>query len=80
MTQQTWLTSVGMAQQLGINHQHLLAIRRKSTIFKQGRDYRFKGLASRGPIQWNAEATEKTFTSYKRVAPQEVETFSEVAS
>ena len=79
MTQIKWITSVDMAQQLGINHQHLLALRRKSKIFKEGRDFRIKGLANRGALQWHPEVTERTFTHAKRVPAQELETF-EVAS
>ena len=75
--QQRWLSTEAMAEFLGIHPQTLLTIRRTSpSIFKRGRDYRRSGLSTRGPLQWHAENTDRSFTNAKRIPPQEVETFS----
>ena len=75
MTQTTWLDTKSMAKVLGIHPQTLREIRRKSATFKRSRDWRNTGLSTRGPLQWHAANTEKSFTHAKRVPPSEVETF-----
>lgn len=44
-------------------------------MFEEGIDYRFAGASTRAPLQWHLEATEQSFTHFKRIDPAEVETY-----
>lgn len=75
MTQTIWLSTKAMADVLGIHSQTLTKIRRDTSIFKRGRDFRTRGLSVNGPLQWHPINTDKAFTNGKRIDPKEVETF-----
>lgn len=68
-----WVTSVVMAEVLGIHRQTLLRMRRSpSSPFIEGRDFRWAGLGTTSNLQWHVEATEATFTNPRgaqRLAP-----------
>ena len=70
-----WVDTARMKQILGISDKTLLALKNKTTMFREGQDWRRKGASARSPLQWNSEAVERAFTNWKRPAPSTVETF-----
>jgi hypothetical protein len=66
-----------MADQLGLHPKTLLRLRRQSfSPFAEGLHFRRGGLSTRAPLQWEPVATEAAFTSFRRIDPAQVETFS----
>jgi hypothetical protein len=72
-----WLDSPSMASRLGIHVKTLLKLRRQPySPFREGEHYRRGGLSTLAPLQWEPEVTERAFTSFRRIDPALVETFS----
>ncbi len=76
MTQIPWWSTQQMASHLGIHKTTLLDLRRLTKTFKEGRDFRWKGLTRRGSLQWHPQKTEEAFSSSKRIPVASVETFT----
>lgn len=72
-----WIPTPEMADRLGIHPKTLLRLRRQSFApFREGMHYRRGGMTTAAPLQWHPEATESAFTSFRRIDPAAVETFS----
>ncbi len=72
-----WLTTSDMARRLGIHPKTLLRLRRQDfSPFNQGKHFRFGGITTAAPLQWQPAETELAFTSFSRVDPHRVEAFS----
>jgi hypothetical protein len=72
-----WLSSALMAERLGIHKQTLLKLRRtKHSPFKEGTHYRWSGITTAGSLQWNPDATEQAFTTFRRIPAGGFETFA----
>jgi hypothetical protein len=77
----SWVSSPVMADHLCIHKQTLLRLRRHSfSPFKEGRDFRWSGLTTSSNLQWHVATTEKSFTSFRRMPADQVETFSRKAA
>ena len=70
-----WVDTARMKKILGISDKTLLSLKNHTTMFREGQDWRRKGVSARSPLQWNVESTEQAFTNWKRPAPNTVETF-----
>ena len=75
-----WVDSARMKKILGISHKTLLSLKNHTTMFREGQDWRRKGVSARSPLQWNVESTEQAFTNWKRPAPSTVGTFERVGA
>tara|TARA_Y100001933_G_scaffold216161_1_gene223172 strand:- start:581 stop:997 length:417 start_codon:yes stop_codon:yes gene_type:complete len=73
-----WVDTARMKKILGISDKTLLSLKNHTTMFREGQDWRRKGVSARSPLQWNVESTEQAFTNWKRPAPSTVETFEHV--
>ena len=72
-----WVPSADMARVLGIHPQTLRKLRRHQiTPFKEGRDYRWVGLSTSSTLQWNLQRASRTYTDFRRMPPEAVETYS----
>ena len=49
---------------LGISDKTLLSLKNHTTMFREGQDWRRKGVSARSPLQWNVESTEQAFTNW----------------
>ena len=70
-----WANTAKMAEILGIHPKTLKKFKNKTTMFRERIHFRYAGLSTRTPIQWNPEATEKAFTNFRRIDPSQVETY-----
>ena len=75
-----WVDTARMKKILGISDKTLLSLKNHTTMFREGQDWRRKGVSARSPLQWNIESTEQAFTNWKRPAPSTVETFERVGT
>ena len=75
-----WVDTARMKKILGISDKTLLSLKNHTTMFREGQDWRRKGISARSPLQWNVESTEQAFTNWKRPAPSTVETFEHVGA
>ena len=75
-----WVDTARMKKILGISDKTLLSLKNHTTMFREGQDWRRKGVSARSPLQWNVESTEQAFTNWKRPAPSTVETFEHVGA
>ena len=75
-----WVDTARMKKILGISDKTLLSLKNHTTMFREGQDWRRKGVSARSPLQWNVESTEQAFTNWKRPAPSTVETFERVGA
>lgn len=76
-----WLDTALMSSRLGIHPKTLLRLRRETcNPFVEGTHYRRGGLSEKAPIQWNPEATDFAFTSFRRMPASSVEVFSRASS
>ena len=73
-----WVDTARMKKILGISDKTLLSLKNHTTMFREGQDWRRKGVSARSPLQWHVESTEQAFTNWKRPAPSTVETFERV--
>tara|TARA_B100001964_G_C13814083_1_gene414339 strand:+ start:124 stop:366 length:243 start_codon:yes stop_codon:yes gene_type:complete len=72
-----WISSAEMASALGCSKYILLKIRRQQwSPFIEGVHFRWIGLSDKGTLSWQPEATQIAFSSFRRVRPVEVETYS----
>ena len=71
----SWIDTARMKKILGISDKTLLSLKNHTTMFREGQNWRRKGVSARSPLQWNVESTEQAFTNWKRPAPSTVETF-----
>ena len=70
-----WIDTATMAAHLGVHPKTLKRLKNTTAMFEEGIDYRFAGASTRAPLQWHLEATEQSFTHFKRIDPAEVETY-----
>ena len=75
-----WVDTARMKKILGISDKTLLSLKNHTTMFREGQDWRRKGVSARSPLQWNVESTEQAFTNWKRPAPSTVESFEHVGA
>ena len=75
-----WVDTARMKKILGISDKTLLSLKNHTTMFREGQDWRRKGVSARSHLQWNVESTEQAFTNWKRPAPSTVETFEHVGA
>ena len=75
-----WVDTARMKKILGISDKTLLSLKNHTTMFREGQDWRRKGVSARSPLQWHVESTEQAFTNWKRPAPSTVETFERVGA
>ena len=72
-----WVPSADMARALGIHPQTLRKLRRSQiNLFKEGRDYRWVGLSTSSHLQWNVLSASRTYTDFRRMPAEVVETYS----
>ena len=72
-----WVPSADMARALGIHPQTLRKLRRSQTsLFKQGRDYRWVGLSTNSHLQWNVHSACRSYTEFQRLPAEKVEAYS----
>jgi hypothetical protein len=69
MTEQKreWVSTLIMAKHFGIHYQTLLKVRRKGLAFKEGHDFRYKGLTTSSRLQWHKSNAEETYNSFTRL-------------
>lgn len=66
-----------MAELLGIHPQTLRKLRRHQlSPFQEGRDFRWVGLTTGSHLQWQVDQTLCTFTDFRRMPADEVESFA----
>ena len=66
-----------MAARLGIHPKTLLRLRRSYlSPFREGVHFRYAGLTTKAPLQWQADLSEAAFTGFARVDPATVEAFT----
>ncbi len=71
-----WASTQETAEFLGIHERSLKAMRRREdSPFEEGTHYRWKGMTTNSPLQWNVEKTEQVFTSFKRERSDSNETY-----
>ena len=75
-----WVDTARMKKILGISDKTLLSLKNHTTMFREGENWRRKGVSARSPLQWNVESTEQAFTNWKRPVPSTVETFERVGA
>ena len=69
------LSTVHMAQALGISQKLLLKLRKiKASPFKAGEHYRFQGMTTAAAVRWFPEPTDLAFSEFTRVDPSAIET------
>ena len=69
------LSTVQMAQALGISQKLLLKLRKaEPSPFTAGEHYRFQGITTAAPVRWFPEATDSAFSAFTRVDPAAIET------
>ena len=73
MTEQKseWVSTVAMAKHLEIHPQTLRKNRRKGFVFKEGYDFRYKGLTTSSQLQWHKSNVEETFNTFTRLGTLE---------
>ena len=72
-----WISTPEMASRLGVHPKTLLKLRRcEFSPFREGVHFRRGGLSTLAPLQWETEAAERAFTSFRRIDPAQVETFA----
>ena len=72
-----WVSTQECADALGIHPQTLRKLRRSQiNLFKEGRDYRWVGLSTSSHLQWNVLSASRTYTDFRRMPPEAVETYS----
>ena len=72
-----WVSTAAMAEHLGIHVQTLLKLRRsKFSPFREGSDFRWGGITSRGILQWHLGTAETSFTHFHRIPSNQIETYS----
>ena len=67
----SWVDTARMKKILGISDKTLLSLKNHTTMFREGQDWRRKGVSARSPLQWHVESTEQAFTNWKRPAPND---------
>ncbi len=76
-----WVSSAEMASALGCSKYTLLKIRRQDwSPFIEGVHFRWIGLSNQGTLSWQQEATQIAFSSFRRIRPDQVETYSKVST
>ena len=76
MHDREWVSSADMARVLGIHPQTLRKLRRsKTSLFKQGRDYRWVGLSTNSHLQWHVQSASSSYTAFQRSPADRVETY-----
>ena len=69
------LSTVQMAQALGISQKLLLKLRKiKTSPFKAGEHYRFQGMTTAAAVRWFPEPTDLAFSEFTRIDPSAIET------
>ena len=69
------LSTLQMAQALGISQKLLLKLRKIETSpFKAGEHYRFQGMTTAAAVRWFPEPTDLAFSEFTRVDPSAIET------
>ena len=77
MFERDWVPSAAMAKILGIHPQTLRKLRRHQiTPFKEGRDYRWVGLSTSSHLQWHVDTACQSFTDFRRMPTDHVETYA----